>query len=146
MVWWFHLYNKSGSWGIWVSTACFDYGDGHPDGLWSPPSVLLFGLWERFARRPVSLELCMFNSVACCMVISCTKVSKQITEVCCNSCEECYIKLQSFALVYSVLGPTFNHLCDCILHVTQLLGWLSRNQSPVRRLIWLWRAASWAKS
>ena len=32
------------------------------------------------------------------------------------------------------------------ISVTQPLGWLSRNQSPVRRLIWLWYAASWARS
>ena len=30
--------------------------------------------------------------------------------------------------------------------VTQPLGWLDRKQSPVRRLIWLWHAAYWAKS
>jgi len=28
----------------------------------------------------------------------------------------------------------------------QLLGWFSRNRSPVKRPVWLWHAASWASS
>jgi len=57
--------------------AGFDYSHGHPDGLWGQPSLLPLGFREHFPRRPVSLELYMFNSVTCCsMVISCTKVSQ----------------------------------------------------------------------
>ena len=35
---------------------------------------------------------------------------------------------------------------DLPSRVTQPVGLLGRNQSPVRRLIWLWHAASWGRS
>ena len=43
--------------------AGFDYSHRHPDGVLGPPSLLTVGFRERSPRRPVSLELCMFNSV-----------------------------------------------------------------------------------
>ena len=51
-----------------------------------------------------------------------------------------------FTLLPFIPNPRVTTQLQTFLRVTQPLCWLGRTQTPVRRLIWLWHAASWAKS
>jgi len=48
---------------------------------------------------------------------------------------------------YYIIGHKYSNWTAFISFISiQPLGRFSRNQSPVRRPVWLWHAASWASS
>jgi len=48
--------------------------------------------------------------------------------------------------VISIYNSCLHVAVKLLLLVISLWASLGRNQSPVRRLVWLWYAASWASS
>jgi hypothetical protein len=88
----------------------------------------------------------MVLNLKSCIFINAQFVCLFVCSVTCNIGHVSYrLQFIYYNTTYNVWTSTQYNIINSFISI-QPLGWFSRNQNPVGRLVWLWHAASWASS